>query len=132
MAKGLLLTAPKGSRFWHACADPETGLAEMKVMQESVGYYGAAWGHPETQIEWGDDDGRTFTVEAVIRKAKRPAAAGEALDPTAKAKAAAAAIFGDPPGTDPAPDPAADPPAAPDTGDDDDGDDGDGDDDEGR
>lgn len=85
---GLMLTAPKGSKFWHPCADPAKGLAEM----ESIAFtYGAAWGHAETTIEFGESDGTTFVASNVVKAAAKPgAASARSLDDHV------AAIFGKP------------------------------------
>lgn len=61
MRTGILLTTPGKNRFWHPCEDADQGLAEMAEAHAGDNRYGAAWGHPETVIEFGSDDGQTFT-----------------------------------------------------------------------
>lgn len=79
MAKGLMLTTPGGNRFWHPCADAAAGLKEMTASQEQAKTYGAAWGHPHSQLEYGDSDGVTFVPSEVLKASERPkTAAGDA------------------------------------------------------
>ena len=67
--KGLMLTTPGGSKFWHPCSDPAKGLREMQVKQDEANTYGAAWGHPGSQLEYGESDGKSFTAERVLKAA---------------------------------------------------------------
>lgn len=70
--KGLMLTAPGGSKFWHPCKDPETGLKEMAALQAELNFYGAAWKHDATVIEYGTVEGNVFTASSRIRGAAIP------------------------------------------------------------
>lgn len=59
MQTGIMLTTPGGNRFWHPCPDAEKGYQEMA----SVPWlYGKAWEHPDTVVEFGTSDGKTFTA----------------------------------------------------------------------
>jgi hypothetical protein len=74
--KGLMLTTPGGSKFWHPCADPKKGMREMAESQAEALTYGKAWNHAQTLIEFGESDGATFTPESVV-KAAEPVKAAE-------------------------------------------------------
>jgi hypothetical protein len=68
--KGLMLTTPGGSKFWHPCQDPAIGLREMAQMQAELQFYGKAWGHPQSVIEFGAVEGDVFTAEKVVKAAE--------------------------------------------------------------
>lgn len=72
---GIVLTTPGGNRFWYPCPDAKTGFREMSTIPYT---YGAAWKHPETTLEFGTDDGTTFTASEVIHTGWAPLPTTEA------------------------------------------------------
>lgn len=84
---GIFLTTPGGNAFWHPCKDAKTGFREMN---EAAFVYGAAWGHPETKVEFGTDDGKgKFVASEVIKTGwdvQKEAKEADAPPPIPKAK----------------------------------------------
>lgn len=61
---GLVLTTPGGNRFWVPCTNAESGLRDMA---DAAFVYGEAWSDERTTIDFGTDDGKTFTTLKRVR-----------------------------------------------------------------
>jgi hypothetical protein len=66
---GIMLRTPGGTRFWHRAASAEAGVRDMDAMHAETGVYGPNYAHPETVVEFGTSDGRTFTASQRLRPA---------------------------------------------------------------
>lgn len=68
---GILLTGPRGGKYFHPCKDAKSGLAEMAG---AAFVYGAAWKHPDSTVEFvrEEADGTATVLETVETGWKQP------------------------------------------------------------